>query len=287
MWSRVQKAGDQTATLTGLCCMLDHDLTSDSSQLAMKDTSCLETLVNLLSTDHEECMLGSLKVLSRISALPQIQISISDMGGVQLLVKLLRCQEVGIRALAADTLAHVADVRQASKDIRRFGGIPVLMDLLDEHLMAEDDVGPAISVAGALRAVGRSAHSRLAMRRGGLIRLLGRAIKTSNTEVLLPLLGIIDQCASECAADEKCRRAVLAAGGLDDLAALLAAEASRADPGLLAAVAAAVWGCVPGCEEAARLGSLRVVQSLVELVQQLAAAELVLQTDGDEQIQKH
>lgn len=45
---KYMKAGNQTATVVALCCLKDHDLTTQINQLAIQEIGGLEVLVNLL-----------------------------------------------------------------------------------------------------------------------------------------------------------------------------------------------------------------------------------------------
>jgi hypothetical protein len=49
------QAGNQTATIVSLCCLKDHDLTTEINQTAIRDIGGLEVLVNLLETNDLKC----------------------------------------------------------------------------------------------------------------------------------------------------------------------------------------------------------------------------------------
>jgi hypothetical protein len=49
------QAGNQTATIVSLCCLKDHDLTTEINQTAIRDIGGLEVLVNLLETSNLKC----------------------------------------------------------------------------------------------------------------------------------------------------------------------------------------------------------------------------------------
>jgi hypothetical protein len=49
------QAGNQTATILTLCCLMDQNLTKEMNQTAIKDAGGLEVLVNLLETDDLKC----------------------------------------------------------------------------------------------------------------------------------------------------------------------------------------------------------------------------------------
>lgn len=128
------KAGNQTATIVALCCLKDHDLTTQINQLAIQDIGGLEVLVNLLESNDLQCRLGALSVLTEISENIDIRRTIVDLGGIPLLVNLLSEPARDLKTKSADTIANVARVRLARKLVRKNGGIPKLVDLLDINL---------------------------------------------------------------------------------------------------------------------------------------------------------
>lgn len=128
---KYMKAGNQTATVVALCCLKDHDLTTQINQIAIQEIGGLEVLVNLLESNDLKCRFGSLSVLSAISTNLDIRRNIVDLGGIPLLVNILSQPARDLKILAAETIANVAKVRLARKLVRRFGGIPKVVDLLD------------------------------------------------------------------------------------------------------------------------------------------------------------
>lgn len=128
---KYMKAGNQTATVVALCCLKDHDLTTQINQSAIQEIGGLEVLVNLLESNDLKCRFGALSVLSAISTNLDIRRNIVDLGGIPLLVNILSEPARDLKILAAETIANVAKVRLARKLVRRFGGIPKVVDLLD------------------------------------------------------------------------------------------------------------------------------------------------------------
>lgn len=120
---KYMKAGNQTATVVALCCLKDHDLTTQINQIAIQDVGGLEVLVNLLESNDLKCRYGALSVLSAISLNLDIRRSIVDLGGIPLLVNILSEPSKDLKVLAAETIANVGKVRLARKLVRRFGGI--------------------------------------------------------------------------------------------------------------------------------------------------------------------
>nr|CAD7585744.1 unnamed protein product [Timema genevievae] len=58
------KAGNQTATIVALCCLKDQTLTTEISQIAIRDIGGLEVLVNLLETEDLKCKVLSLGIIA-------------------------------------------------------------------------------------------------------------------------------------------------------------------------------------------------------------------------------
>lgn len=91
-------------------------------------------LVNLLESIDTKCRLGSLHILATISANIDIRKAIVDLDGIPLLVQILSEPAIDLKTMAAGTISHVAKVRLARKLVRKCGGIPKLVDLLDIKL---------------------------------------------------------------------------------------------------------------------------------------------------------
>lgn len=91
-------------------------------------------MVNLLESKDAKCQLGALKILARISSSSVIQKSIVDLDGIPLLVNILCEPALDLKIMAAETISNVAKVRLARKLVRKCGGIPKLIDLLDIKL---------------------------------------------------------------------------------------------------------------------------------------------------------
>lgn len=88
----------------------------------------LEILVNLLETKDIKCQSGSLAVLLRITSSAEIRRCLIDLGIVTSLVELLKHPARDIQVLAAETMANIAMMRKARKQIRVRGGIPLIVN---------------------------------------------------------------------------------------------------------------------------------------------------------------
>ncbi|XP_030612323.1 armadillo repeat-containing protein 4 isoform X2 [Archocentrus centrarchus] len=301
------KEGDQTATVLTLCAMMDFNLMQESCQLAIQDTGGLKILLNLLDTDKDKCKTGSLKILRKISHNSQIRQTIVDMGGVQTIVKILDSPVKDLKALAAETIANVAKFRRARRDVRLNDGINKLVKLLDclpnlANLTAsqEKDVEVACCGALALWSCSRSTKNKEAIRKAGGIPLLGRMLKSPLQKMLIPVVGTLQECASEesyrtdiqtlgmikdlvrnlrsdndelqmhcasaifkCAEDKQTRDLVRKYQGLQPLVSLLHKAHNKQ---LLAAATGAIWKCSISQENVTKFQEYKALEILVSLL---------------------
>ncbi|KAK6617155.1 hypothetical protein RUM43_005242 [Polyplax serrata] len=313
---KYMKAGNQTATIVSLACLKDHDLTTEVNQSAIKDIGGLEVLTNLLETDDLKCKLGALYILKEITTTYDVRKTFTDLGGVPLLLDILTDQARDLQILASETLANVARIRKARMIVRKSGGLPKIVDLLDVNQTALttpwsqlsfDDrelVQVAKGAAKALWSLSKSKRNREAMRKAGIVRLLARLLKSCHSDVIVPIMGTIQQCANEtsyqlaiqtegmigqlvmhltaesvelkthcasaifkCAEDETTRHLVRQHGGLDPLIALAKDYDLRSNKHLLAAVTGAIWKCAISHENIKRLDELFAVRILVQLLE--------------------
>nr|XP_046227453.1 outer dynein arm-docking complex subunit 2 [Scatophagus argus]XP_046227454.1 outer dynein arm-docking complex subunit 2 [Scatophagus argus] len=301
------KGGDQTATVLTLCAMLDLNLMQETCQLAIRDVGGLEVLLNLLDTDEVKCKIGSLKILRKISHNVQIRRAIVDLGGLQSIVKILDSPVKDLKALAAETISNVAKFRRARRTVRQYGGIKKLVKLLDcvpnlVKLTAnqEKDVEVARCGALALWSCSKSTKNKEAIRKAGGIPLLGRLLKSQHENMLIPVVGTLQECASEksyriaiqtegmikdlvenlssendelqmhcasaifkCAEDKQTRDLVRRYKGLQPLVSLLTKADNKQ---LLAAATGAIWKCSISVENVAKFQEYKALETLVGLL---------------------
>ncbi|XP_070263448.1 outer dynein arm-docking complex subunit 2 isoform X1 [Myotis yumanensis] len=304
------KGGNQTATVIALCSMKDFNLAQETCQLAIRDVGGLEVLINLLDTDEVKCKIGSLKILKEISHNPQIRRNIVDLGGLPIMVNILDSPHKSLKCLAAETIANVAKFRRARWAVRHHGGITKLVALLDcAHNSAEPaqsslydarDVEVARCGALALWSCSKSYANKEAIRKAGGIPLLARLLKTSHENMLIPVVGTLQECASEenyraaikaeriienlvknlnseneqlqehcamaiyqCAEDEDTRDLVRMHGGLKPLASLLNKTDNKER---LAAVTGAIWKCSISKENVTKFREYKAIETLVGLL---------------------
>ncbi|XP_060638451.2 outer dynein arm-docking complex subunit 2 [Anolis sagrei] len=300
------KAGNQTATVIALCSMRDFNLSQETCQLAIRDVGGLEVLINLLDTEEIKCKIGSLKILKEISQNSQIRRTIADLGGLQIMVKILDSVDQDLKCLAAETIANVARFRRARRTVREHGGIKKLVGLLDCSAIgsASPTQGKEIEVARcgalALWSCSKSAKNKEAIRKAGGIPLLAQLLKSPHSNMLIPVVGTLQECASEpkyraaikqermienlvknlnsdkeelqmhcasaifkCAEDQETRDLVRQHGGLKPLAALLAKSDNKE---LLAAVTGAIWKCAISKENVTKFREYKAIETLVGLL---------------------
>ncbi|XP_029385311.1 armadillo repeat-containing protein 4 isoform X2 [Echeneis naucrates] len=301
------KGGDQTATVLTLCAMMDFNLMQETCQLAIRDVGGLEVLINLLDTDEVKCKIGSLKILRKISHNVQIRQTIVDMGGLQSIVKILDSPVKDLRALAAETIANVARFRRARRTVRQYGGIKKLVKLLDcvpnlANLTEtkEKDVEVARCGTLALWSCSKSTKNKEAIHKAGGIPLLGRLLKSQHENMLIPVVGTLQECASEesyriaiqtegmikdlvknlssdndelqmhcasaifkCAEDKQTRDLVRKYKGLHPLVSLLQKVNNKQ---LLAAATGAIWKCSISVENVAKFQEYKALETLIGLL---------------------
>ncbi|XP_029866543.1 outer dynein arm-docking complex subunit 2 isoform X2 [Aquila chrysaetos chrysaetos] len=302
------KGGNPTATVIALCSMRDFNLAQETCQLAIRDIGCLEVLINLLDTEEIKCQIGSLKILKEISQNTLIRHAIADLGGLQIMVKILDSPDKDLKCLAAETIANVARFKQARRTVRQHGGIKRLVGLLECISVGSTSLTPyqskdtEIARCGALAlwSCSKSTKNKEAIRKAGGIPLLARWLNCSHANILTPVVGTLQECASEpsyrlairtegmienlvknlsseheelqmhcasaifkCAEDKETRDLVRQHGGLQPLSVLLGNSENKQ---LLAAVTGAIWKCAISGENVSKFREYKAIEALVGLL---------------------
>ncbi|KAK2876473.1 hypothetical protein Q8A67_020569 [Cirrhinus molitorella] len=301
------KGANQTATVIVLCALRDFNLVQETCQLAIRDVGGLEVLINLLDTDDIRCKIGSLKILKEISCNSQIRQTIADLGGLQTMVSILDSPDKELKCLAAETIANVAKFRRARRTVRQHGGIKRLVELLDcvpdgASLSGERERDAEVARCGALAlwSCSKSTRNKESIRRAGGIPLLARLLKSSQKNMLIPVVGTLQECASEksyriaiqtegmiedlvknlscdnqelqmhcasaifkCAEDKHTRDLVRQYDGLKPLVMLLNEAENKQ---LLAATTGAIWKCSISLENVAKFQEYKALEILVGLL---------------------
>ncbi|KAH1000340.1 armadillo repeat-containing protein gudu [Dendroctonus ponderosae] len=262
------KTGNQTATIVALCCLKDHDLTTEINQLAIQEIGGLELLINLLETKDLKCKLGALSVLTELSQNGDIRKYIANLGGMALLVRNLTEPARDLQILVAETIYNVAQVKKARKHIRQCRGISKLVDFLDcseLHLatpkdkLDEDATASVAMVSAAARAlwsVSRSRKNIQVMMKSGAVPLLARLLRSVHMDVVIPTIGTISQCAT----DPCYQLAIQTEGMVSDIVRHLSADES---PALRRFCAETIYKC---CAKAATRDMVRQSGGLDPLV---------------------
>uniref|UniRef100_A0A3Q2Z6V9 Outer dynein arm docking complex subunit 2 n=1 Tax=Hippocampus comes TaxID=109280 RepID=A0A3Q2Z6V9_HIPCM len=214
------RAGDQTATLLTLYALMDYDLTHETYHLAMQDSGGLKVLTNILHLDEVNLQLGSLQILRDISHNAQTRRAIVDNGGLRSIVNVLDSRNKDVKALAAETIANLTSFRRARRTVRKYNGISKLAKLLDcapdlanVDAKQEKDVEVARFGVLALWSCSRSPKNKEAIHKAGGVPLLGRLLKSPQMNMLIPVVGILQNCADE----ESCKDAIQTEGMIKDL----------------------------------------------------------------------
>ncbi|NXG27019.1 ARMC4 protein, partial [Dromaius novaehollandiae] len=302
------KGGNPTATVIALCSMRDFNLAQETCQLAIRDVGGLEVLINLLDTEEIKCQIGSLKILKEISQNSLIRHAIADLGGLQIMVKILDSPDKDLKCLAAETIANVARFKRARRTVRQHGGIKRLVRLLECISVGSTTLTPQqpkdfeIARCGALAlwSCSKSTKNKGAILKASGIPLLAKWLKCSHVNILTPVVGTLQECASEqsyrlairtegmiedlvknlsseheelqmhcasaifkCAEDKETRDLVRQHGGLQPLSVLLGNSQNKQ---LLAAVTGAIWKCAISGENVSKFQEYKAIEALVGLL---------------------
>ncbi|EUB63816.1 Armadillo repeat-containing protein 4 [Echinococcus granulosus] len=301
------RGGNQTSTTISLCALYDMPLNTEVCQLAVRDTGGVEVLVNLLETDEVRCKLGALKILKEISQNPELRRAISDQGGIPPMVELLRSPNRDLKCLSAEAISNVAKFARARRTVALLDVTNHCGDVRSPEV--ERDLEVARCGALALWSCSRSARAKAAMKKAGVISLLARLLKSPYEALLIPTVGILEECASEhdyrvairtegmiedlvahlraqneelqmhcaatifkCAVEQETRDLVRQYGGLPPLIELLSVNENKE---LQAAATGAIWKCAVSFENAKELQKGDVISKLVAILMQQPEEVLV------------
>ncbi|XP_063979778.1 armadillo repeat-containing protein gudu [Diachasmimorpha longicaudata] len=201
------KAGNQTATTVALCLLKNYELESKPIQRAIREMGGLEVLVNLLETKDVKCQLGSLAVLAQMGNCFDTRRYLIDLGIVSPLIEMLKHPARDVRILAAETMASVAMMRKARKQIRVRNGIALILDAMDvpdgvlrrntEQLNESErqHVAVAIACAKVLDALSSSPKIKEELRKHGVVFFMSRFLQSTHIELVVPIMGAVQQCA--------------------------------------------------------------------------------------------
>ncbi|XP_068751694.1 armadillo repeat-containing protein gudu-like isoform X2 [Montipora capricornis] len=300
------KYGNPTATVIALCALRDVNLEVESSQLAILEMGGVGLLLNILRTDHWRCVVGSLKILKVISHTKRINMEIYRLGGIQQLIDCLQSILLEVKSLAAETLSHMITFRLAYNAFRKNGGIKKLVNIIQpdnkrrgRNVPTEtNDFKLLRNACSALWSCSKCRKNIQAIRAAGAVPILGTLLVNGQDDVILPVMGIIQECASEplfredicrkgmleaivhhlrkgdttlktlcatalfkCAEDETSRELISRHGGLELLVELM--EFRSSDKELLAAIVGAVWKCALNQNNVKRMEQHGAVRALI------------------------
>lgn len=304
------KVGNPTATVIALCALRDVSIEQESSQLAILELGGIGILLNILKTDHWPCVVGSLKILRVITNTKRINTEIYRLGGIQQLIECLQHKMKEIQSLAAETLSHLVTFRLAYSAFRRAGGIKHLVNIIQPEnkkrgrppLRDEEDLQLTCSACKALWSCSKNQKNIRAIRAAGAVPILASLLVRGTDDVILPAMGIIQECASEpafredirregmvegivkhlkkgdvalktqcakalfkCAEDDSTRELIFRFGGLELLVQMMTSRSSE-DNELLAATVGALWKCALNKNNVRRLEQFGAVKALILLL---------------------
>ncbi|KAL1129974.1 hypothetical protein AAG570_012918, partial [Ranatra chinensis] len=227
-----EQCGNQTATVIALGCLKEYQFNNAVSLAAIKDVGGLETLVNLLQTENHKCIVGSLGVLGEVCHSREMQKQLTDMGAVQQLVELLSGPHPLLQSLSAEVLFNLAKIRKARFIVRKSGGIPILVDLLDvkrsllttpKNTMDTADLQTLDVLIGSVKALwslSQCKKNKEEMRKAGCVKLLACLLRSVHQQLVVYTMGIVQQCASE----KSYRMDIQSEGMLSEMVRFLSSE---------------------------------------------------------------
>nr|KAJ3422915.1 Armadillo repeat-containing protein 4 [Polyrhizophydium stewartii] len=272
------RSGNQTATIIAICSLRDFDLANEFNQTAIRDVGGLETLVNLLDTDDPKCKIGALKILKEVSENVQIRSAIADLDGMQPLVELLRDSDEELKCLAAETIAHCAKNARNRRSVRRYGGIRKLVRLLKAKPGSPEE-RVAISGALALATCSKSSKNKEAIQAAGSIPLLANLLESQNEKLLIPVVGILQECASDAMLStlpEHYRLAIRSSGMIKFLVENLSSKNEE----LQTHCASAIFKCAEEDETRVLVRQYNGLTPLVSLLDNVANKDLLVAATG-------
>lgn len=299
--------GNQTATVIALCSLRDFDLTSESCQFAIRDVGGLDVLINLLDTEDVKCKIGALHILADISLNVHVKRAIADMNGMRPLVGLLEAEDDRLQGLAALTIANCAKYPRNRRMVRFYEGIEKAVALLRAGV-EEGKEEVARCGATALWSCSKSGKNKARILQAGAVPLLAQLLQSDNIGLLVPVVGVLEECASDptyrdlirqkrmvpflvshlskdnktlqahsamaifkCAEDTATRELVRQCNGLEPLVRLLRFVD---DTSLLEGVSGAIWKCSLDPANVKIFSDLKAVEYLVALLSNPSEAVL-------------
>jgi len=215
-----------------------------------------------------------------------------------------------VQSLAAETLSHLVTFRLAYSSFRRGGGIKHLVNIIQPENKRrgrpppkdEEDFQLTCNACKALWSCSKNQKNIQAIRAAGAVPILASLLVRGRDDVILPAMGIIQECASEpafredirregmvegivkhlkkgdvalktqcanalfkCAEDDSTRELIFRFGGLELLVQMLTSRSSE-DNQLLAATVGALWKCALNKNNVRRLEQFGAVKALILLL---------------------
>ncbi|XP_031572722.1 armadillo repeat-containing protein 4-like [Actinia tenebrosa] len=211
------RVGNPTVTVIALCTLQEFNLEQEMTQVSIIDLDGISILLNLLKTDHRPCMIGSLKILRRLSISRRVNNEIYRLGGIQQLIKCLNNKSIEIQSLAAGTISNFVSFRKAYNAIKKYNGIPRLVKLLQPnknpkplryraYTNTENASTLLHNACNALWSCSKSEKNIEAIRNAGVVPILASLLRKGPSDVILSTVGIIQECSSDASFREEIRK---------------------------------------------------------------------------------
>eukprot|EP00835_Amoeboradix_gromovi_P001980 NODE_102_length_20354_cov_0.272018.p2 type:complete len:604 gc:universal NODE_102_length_20354_cov_0.272018:2705-894(-) len=125
-------SGNFSATLIGLAALKDFELSEDKCLVGLKHSNGISTLLNLLNTKEERCILGSLSILAKVTENILGCILLSQYDGVNTLLKLLDYNNDQITVSTCSVLSNAVTYERNQFKLRQANGLKTLVNILNE-----------------------------------------------------------------------------------------------------------------------------------------------------------
>ena len=133
-------SGSYSATLIGLAALKDFEITSSQFIVGIKNCNGFSSLLNLLNTNEEMCILGSLGLIEDLTKNVLGCILLSQSDGISSLLKLLTFKNDLIVSKTCSVLSNAVQYSRNQVTIRKLNGLTTLVQIANyksENLVGE------------------------------------------------------------------------------------------------------------------------------------------------------
>ncbi|XP_028402892.1 armadillo repeat-containing protein 4-like isoform X2 [Dendronephthya gigantea] len=281
---RFVRIGNPTATVLALCALKDLDIQKPSFSEIIRHLHGITLFLNILDTDNRRCRVAALKVLLYLSSSPKTSNIILRRNGIQQLVSVLSEDDKVIVSLACDVLSSLAKHRNVRAAANKINIIEKLMSVFKVcvpkfNLVQDDRLELFRSVCNALWSCCLSIRDKDVKIISESLNVFSRLVETQDEELVVPLLGIVEECASveyfrielekenfiekviakiegsertevlsikilfKCAGDERTQRTLLKANNVQRIVKLFKQHCQRNNEEMLTLLPGIIWRC--------------------------------------------